>query len=136
MTPLLLTLASLTPGDAGRPGGGAAREQVAVKLGDGFKGLLRVGPCVRRVALKGALFVLDDEGVKACYCFTGCTLAGDGAGRFKLTWGQGQQAYRGRAQSTPRGVKLVLDPVPTKPPPAGRLLLSDILRESSLPPKP
>jgi len=42
MTPLLLTLASLTPGDGG-PGSGAAREAVAVKVGEGFKGFIRPG---------------------------------------------------------------------------------------------
>jgi hypothetical protein len=52
MTPLLLTLATLTSGDGG-PGGGAARAPVeavvTVKLGDWFKGFIRLpgGPLYR-----------------------------------------------------------------------------------------
>ena len=54
MTPLLLTLASLTPGDGG-PGGGAAREAVVWKLGEGFSGYIRLpGGQVRFELLKEA----------------------------------------------------------------------------------
>jgi hypothetical protein len=51
MTPLLLTLASLTPGDGG-PGGGAAREPVAVDFGGVWDvTFCRKGEEPRRMAL-------------------------------------------------------------------------------------
>jgi hypothetical protein len=63
MTPLLLTLASLTPGDGG-PGVGAAREPVAVRLGDGFNGFIRLpdGPLYRAEVAGKRFYLCEAEG--------------------------------------------------------------------------
>jgi hypothetical protein len=133
MTPLLMTLAGILPGDGG-PGGGAAREPVAVKLGEGLKGFIRLpGGPLYRAAVAGRHFYLREGAGPNVIPFAGCTLAGDGTGRFRLTWRE--QVYRGRARSTPGGVELVLDPIPTGPPPSRPwMTLPALLQGPTIPP--
>jgi hypothetical protein len=87
MTPLLLTLASLTPGDGG-PGGRAAREPVeaAVKLAEGFKGFLQLpgGPLCPVELMRGGLHIAGPRGVST---LLGCSLRREGCQRFRLSWG-------------------------------------------------
>ena len=95
MTPLLLTLASLTPGDGG-PVGGAARAPVeaAVKL-DTFEGFLRLpgGPSLKARLEQGDLCVSYPAG---CTIFLRCTLSRDEAGGFRLSGPATSSAGLGR----------------------------------------
>jgi hypothetical protein len=124
MTPLLLTLASLTPDDGG-PGGGAAREPVeaAVKL-DEFEGFLRLpgGPPLKARLEEGDLCVSHPAG---CTVFLRCTLSRDEAGGCRLEWAG--SVFRGAAARGPRGAVLTLRPDPVKAGPNARLL-TDLLR--------
>ena len=124
MTPLLLTLASLTPGDGG-PVGGAARAPVeaAVKL-DTFEGFLRLpgGPPLKARLEQGDLCVSYPAG---CTVFFRCTLSRDEAGGFRLEWAG--SVFRGAAARGPRGAVLTLRPDPVKAGPNARLL-TDLLR--------
>ncbi len=85
MTPLLLTLAGILPGDGG-PAGGAGREPVAPPLtvNGVFRGFVRfeTGPLCP-MALSGGVLQLGD-GEDRLYA-PGCTLTPDGEGRFLLT---------------------------------------------------
>jgi hypothetical protein len=106
MMPLLLTLASLTPGDGG-PGGGAAREPVAVavKLGEGFKGFLRLpGGPLWPVELDGT--VLRPAGRRVGPAFYPCSLRLEGEDRFRLTWGV---AFTGTVRREGGRIVLTLD---------------------------
>jgi hypothetical protein len=86
MTPLLLTLAGMLPGDGG-PAGGAARQPVLPPLtvNGAFRGFLRyeTAPACP-VDLSGGVLRLGD-GEDRLYV-PGCTLAPDGEGRFLLTF--------------------------------------------------
>jgi len=132
MTPLLLTLASLTPGDGG-PGGGAAREAVAWKLGEGFSGYLRLpaGP-LREVRLRDRM--LEVSGRWGESGFFAPSLAPDGAGRFRLAYGR--EVVKGTVRHDGGKIVLTVDPPPLTPEPGAILLrrLVDILEAA--PPKP
>jgi hypothetical protein len=109
MTPLLLTLAGLTPGDGG-PVGGAARAPVeaAAKL-DEFEGFLRLpgGPPLKARRGKGDLCVSYPAG---CTIFFRFTLSRDEAGGFRLEWAG--SVFRGAAARGPREAVLTLRPTP------------------------
>jgi hypothetical protein len=117
MTPLLLTLASLTPGDGG-PGGGAAQAPVTVTLGDGFKGYIRLpdGPLFHAKYAGGRLSIeYPGQSIRAVYL---CTLTGDGQGGFRLTWAGA--TFRGAVSPSPRGLALTLHPTPLQVDPLRR----------------
>jgi hypothetical protein len=112
MTPLLLTLANLTPGDGG-PGGGAAGEPVAVKLGEGFTGYIRPpgGPlCPVRLGGGG----LGRAAVGQCDLFP-ASLTLDAEGRFRLEWGRA--AFKGTVRRGGGRTVLTLDRPITRPEP-------------------
>ena len=126
MTPLLLTLASLTPGDGG-PGGGAARapvEVAAVKLEE-FEGVIRLpgGPPLKARLEQGDLCVSHPAG---CTYFLRCTLSRDEAGGFRLEWAG--SVFRGAAARGPREAVLTLRPDPVKAGASDPRLLTDLLR--------
>jgi hypothetical protein len=105
MTPLLLTLASLTPGDGG-PGGGAAREAVAVMLGDGFKGFIQGpdGPPCPAELRDGDLKV---EHESTATTFHRISLTPDGESHFRMTWFG--NVYKGAVGRQGRHVVLTLE---------------------------
>ena len=125
MTPLLLTLAGILPGDGG-PGGGAAREAVeaAVKL-DTFEGFIQVpgGPPLKARLEKGDLCVKFPGG---CSIFFRCALTRDEAAGFRLEWAG--NVFRGAASRGPGGAVLILRPAPVKAGGSDPRLLTDFLR--------
>jgi hypothetical protein len=107
MTPLLLTLAGILPSDSG-PGGGAAREAVAVavKLGEGFKGFIRLpGGPLRRVEFHYG--ILEVSGRRGDAGFFGSALDPDGPGRF--LWTCGPEVAKGTVGREGRRIVLTLD---------------------------
>jgi hypothetical protein len=86
MTPLVLTLAGMLPGDGG-PGGGASRQPVLPPLtvNGAFRDFLRfeTAPACP-VDLSGGVLRLG--GGEDRLSAPGCTLAPDGEGRFLLTF--------------------------------------------------
>jgi hypothetical protein len=112
MTGTVLALAGLTCGDGG-PGMGASREpvKVAVKLGDGFSGYIRLpgGPLCKAKQHRDAL-CLDFPGGQVCVF--NCALAPWGEGQFRLR--HRGCVYRGTVSAGSRGIILTLDPTPQK----------------------
>jgi hypothetical protein len=103
MTPLLLTLAGIISGDGGS-GGGAAREPVAVKLGDGLKGFIRLGTAGPLWAVEirqGTMYVRRARDISR---LTGCTFQPNGAHGFWLRWND--YVHRGTIEE--RGGRLIL----------------------------
>jgi hypothetical protein len=107
MIPLLLTLASLSPGDGG-PVSEAARAPVAVavKLGEGFKGFIRLpGGPLRRVEFHYG--ILEVSGRRGDAGFFGSSLDPDGPGRFR--WKCGPEVVQGTVRRERGQIVLTLD---------------------------
>src|SRR6516225_11102690 len=96
MTPLLLTLAGMLPGDGGGAGGGAARAPVAVKLGQGCKGFLRLsdGPLCPVRLREGEVWVERPWG-SASFFPASLTLGAEGRFLRAADPTHGQRAERG-----------------------------------------
>jgi hypothetical protein len=107
MAGIVLALAGLTCGDGG-PGMGPAREPGTepVKLGEGFKGYLRLagGPACRAELRGGTLTLTRYDGDPAELYY--CALTGDGEGRFRLRWFV--TVYRGTVETGPAGAILTV----------------------------
>jgi hypothetical protein len=82
MAGIVLALAGLTAGDGG-PGMGAARVEVAVKFGDGFKGFIRLpGGPLRNVELRGEALIIS--GPLGTTGHSPASFTMEGKGRFRL----------------------------------------------------
>jgi hypothetical protein len=106
MTPLLLTLAGILPGDGGA-GGGAAHEPVTagVQLPGEFSALMRVpgGPLLKARLEKGDLRLSYPGGSTT---FHRCAVSSDEGRGFRLEWAG--NVYLGDASRGPRGVVITL----------------------------